>query len=102
MAAAFDIQLGSDGDLIIQNDDYVYDLSDQQHIKDTINAFPGSWKETFADGVGALSYLNSSGKTQQLARSIKIQLTNDGYSVGNVQLSINQDTITVKPNAVRN
>lgn len=102
MAAAFDYILDKSGDLVIQRDDFVYGQSDAQHIQDTINAFPGWWKENFTDGVGVADYLNSSGREQQLSRNIKIQLQSDGYTVNNPQILIVGSTIKINPNAIRN
>lgn len=44
MAANQDIAL-MHNDLLIRNGDFVIGESDEQHIMDTINAFPGWWKE---------------------------------------------------------
>ena len=101
MAVAYDIQLDSTGDLLFTNGDLVIDLSDEQHIQDTINAFPGWWKEFPADGVGIRAYIKSSGQQQELARNILLQLQADGYSVNNPLVTINADSITINPNAIR-
>lgn len=100
MDPRYDIQYGEENDLLVANNDLVYDVSDEQHIEDTINANPGWWKENFADGVGIRWYLNSDGQAQILARSIKIQLTSDLYTVTNpiVQFSPNRQ-LTINPNA---
>lgn len=102
MAAAFDILLDSDGDLIISNDDFKYGESDAQHIQDTIRAHVGWWKESFTDGVGISDYLNSSGNQQELTRKIKIQLQSDGYTVNNPKVLIQGSNVTIDPNAIRN
>src|ERR1700744_3188772 len=98
MAAAYDIQLDDTGDLLFANGDLVTGLSDEQHIQDTINAFPGWWKEFPADGVGIISYLKSSGKQQQLARNVQLQLQADGYTVDNPSVNISTDSIIINPN----
>lgn len=82
MAKNYDIAL-SGNDLLIENGDLLISESDQQHVVDTLSAFPGWWKQFPADGVGILRYLKSSGKEQQLCRDAKIQLIADGYQVGN-------------------
>lgn len=102
MAVAFDYLLDKNGDLIIENDDIKYGLSDEQHVQDTINAHAGWWKENFTDGVGISSYLNSSGNQQVLERSIKIQLQSDGYTVSNPVVVVQGSNIKVTPNAIRN
>lgn len=101
MALAYDIKLNDAGDLLFKNGDLVIDASDEQHIQDTINAFPGWWKEFPADGVGILSYLKSSGTQQDLARSTILQLQADGYTVNNPVVVINPDNISINPNAIR-
>lgn len=101
MALSQDIAL-EDEDLLIINGDLAISYSDEQHVADTINAFPGWWKENPADGVGIFGYLNSAGQEQALSRSVKIQLQSDGYQVANPSLSIdNSGTITINPNATR-
>jgi hypothetical protein len=90
-----------DNELIISNGDFAIAESDTQHIADTINAFPGWWKENPADGVGVFGYYNSAGEEQTLKRAIQIQLSADGYKVSNPQISIDSNgELTVNPNAV--
>lgn len=94
-----DLQYDSNG-LMIVNNDVVYDVSDSQHVQDTINAAPGWWKENFADGVNIRSYLNSSGQDQICARSIKIQLESDLYTVTNPKVYfLPNGTMEIEPNA---
>lgn len=89
-------------DLRIQNGDFIIGESDQQHIADTINAFPGWWKQFPADGVGVLRYLRSSGQQQKLCQEVKLQLQADGYQVNNPQAIFNPDgTLIVNPNATK-
>ena len=100
MDPRYDIQLNGNNDLRRVNSDLVYDISDEQHIEDTINASPGWWKENFADGVGIRSYLNSDGQEQVLARSIKIQLESDLYSVTNPAIQFDANgKLVIQPNA---
>ena len=100
MAESLDIRL-QDNDLLISGGDLVVGASDMQHIEDTINAFPGWWKEHPKDGVGIFSYINSSGTQQELARKIKLELQADGYNVERPEIVITQDGITVNPNATK-
>lgn len=99
---ATDYLLHNDDDLLFANGDLVVGDSDAQHIRDTINAYPGWWKEFPADGVGVRSYLNSSGQQQQLAREIKIQLQSDGYEVSpNPTIDTSTGKMVINPNARR-
>jgi hypothetical protein len=92
--------LFANGDLIISNNDVHYGDSDAQHIQDTIHASPGWWKENFSDGVGILSYLNSSGQEQVIARAIKIQLESDLYRVNNPVVQFDSNgKLNITPNA---
>lgn len=90
-------------DLITDDGDFVISLSDQQHIADTINAFPGWWKENPADGVGIFQFLESSGQEQEIERSVKINLQSDGYQVGNPNVSKDSNgNLTIDPQATKN
>jgi hypothetical protein len=89
-----------DGDLIVVNNDVVWDLSDTQHVQDTINAVPGWWKEHFWEGVNIRSYLNSSQQERVIARSIKINLESDLYICANPKVYFTSDSkMIVEPNA---
>lgn len=87
-------------DLFIANGDLVIAESDTQHVADTINAFPGWWKEHPAEGVGVFQYLNAAGQEQALRRSIIINLQSDGYTVNNPEVSISANgQLNINPNA---
>lgn len=101
MANSQDIALDQN-DLVIFDGDLAVAISDEQHIADTINAFPGWWKQEPQDGVGIFQYINSSGKEQELARSVRMQLQDDGYSVNNPIINIDPSgLLTVNPNAAK-
>lgn len=103
--ANYDFQLLPDGngndDLFIDpvTGDFVIVASDQQHIEDTIAAFPGWWMQYPADGVGARAFLGSSGQIQNLARQIKLQLQSDGYTVKNPKVSYVGGFLDINPDA---
>lgn len=101
MPALYDWGLDANGDLVIENNDYTYVLSDEQHIQDTVDAYPLWWSQFPADGVGIKSYQNSSGKIQELMGKMKQQLQTDGYSCNNPIVQINGNQITYNPNAIR-
>lgn len=87
-------------DLLIQLGDFAIGVSDNQHIADTLNAFPGWWKQYPADGVGVFAFYNSAGAEQILKRKIAIQLKSDGYTVGNPEVTVSAaGQLTVNPNA---
>lgn len=100
MSPRFDIQFDEDNDLEIINEDLVWDVSDEQHIEDTINAFPGYWQENFSDGVGVVSFQNSDGQEQILARLLKLELESDLYTVDNPKISFDTaGNLVIQPNA---
>jgi len=102
MAALFDWGLDENGDLDIEENDFTYVLSDQQHIQDTIEAAPLWWKQFPGDGVAIRRYEGSSGKIQKLMGSMKQQLQNDGYSCNNPDIvQAPNGTFTYNPNATR-
>lgn len=87
-------------DILTQQGDLAIALSDTQHIADTINAFPGWWKQYPADGVGVFAFFNSAGAEQVLKRKLAIQLKSDGYTVGNPEVTVSASgQLTINPNA---
>lgn len=101
MGAAYDFGVNSSNEIKIVDNDFVYELSDKQHIEDTIKSYPLYWKQYPTDGVGVNSYVGSTGQTQKLMGEIKRQLQNDGYVCNNPNVVINQNTVTYNPNAIR-
>lgn len=79
-----DIMLDDDGDLLIENGDFVVDNSDQQHVLLIVNTYLGNWKQYPLVGVGIKRYLASSGQQNNLRRDISVQLEADGYAVDSV------------------
>ncbi|HWB93507.1 MAG TPA: hypothetical protein VG605_16720 [Puia sp.] len=101
MARSQDIAL-EENDLLIDQGDLAISYSDEQHIADTMNAYPGWWKENPPDGVGLFSYTSSAGQEQALSRVLKLQLQSDGYQVANPQVKIdNSGKLNVNPNATK-
>jgi hypothetical protein len=99
MAINHDIQL-LNNDLVIQNSDFLIAESDEQHIQDTINAFPGWWKQYPPDGVGLFAYMGGPANTQLLSQNIKLQLESDGYSVSIPEITIDPSgNMLINPNA---
>lgn len=80
MAVRYDIQL-TNNDLLFRSGDFVIGESDQQHCIDTINAFPGWWKENPLDGVGIMAYSKSPSDLQTITQKMRIELSSDNYSL---------------------
>lgn len=95
----FDLGCDENGSIIFKDSDVSWVQSDEQHIQDTINAFPGWWMENFSDGVGIRFYLNSQGQEQILARAIKIQLESDLYQVGSPMVLFDNGKLVIQPDA---
>jgi hypothetical protein len=92
MPAYQDFLLDADGDLLIQNGDFVIGLSDEDHMQDLIESFVGWWKEYPAVGVGIKQYQASSGQEQVIERNIKLQLQGDGYDIAIVRVTSTSDS----------
>jgi len=97
--ARFDIKL-QDNEPVAVNGDFVLAESDAQHIEDTIRAFPGTWKQFPLEGVGIGAYQFSPMEKQALQKSIRLQLTADGYSVGNPIIEMDSSgNVLINPDA---
>jgi hypothetical protein len=93
----YDIAI-SGNDLVFSAGDFVIGGSDTQHVADTINAFPGWWKENPADGVGVFQFINSTGQEQRLRRAIQIQLQSDNYTALPIISTDISGTMNINPN----
>ncbi|CAB4126254.1 hypothetical protein UFOVP153_59 [uncultured Caudovirales phage] len=99
MASRQDIYLVNN-DCLVQNGDFVVAVSDEQHIVDTVNAFPGWWKQAPLDGIGIGAWQKGAAQIQELTRQLRIQLTSDGYTVDNPSVTISSNgQLIVNPNA---
>jgi hypothetical protein len=96
------LEVNPNGDLLIQNGDFVTGPSDQQHVSDIITAFPGWWKEYPQLGVGLFAYYGSDGQGQQLVSSVSTQLTGDGYQSDPATKYQPDGTYLIWPNATIN
>lgn len=68
------------GDILIQNGDFIIGLSDNQHIEDIFQEFQGERKQFPFSGVGILSSLNAADVQGTINRA-KAQLQAAGYQV---------------------
>lgn len=99
MATRYDLALVNN-DLYIDpvKGDFVIAQSDEQHIADTINAFPGWWIENPLDGVGIYQYSHSPVDIRLLNRAITDQLNADGYSLNTPIVSLAFNNLIINPN----
>lgn len=96
-----DLQLNNN-DLVILNNDLVWADSDDQHIADMINAFPGHWKQFPQNGVGVFTYLRSKGTQNEINRKIQLSLTADGYMSSNASAIFDPDgNLVINASATR-
>lgn len=105
MAAAFDFLTDIEGDneLLFSDGDLSLGASDEQHIRDTINGHAGWDKQFPTDGVGIRNYVKGSGIEQKLQRSVKTQLSLDGYDfIKSPRAYFAADgQLILQPNAIR-
>lgn len=78
--AAQDFKLDENGDIAIENGDFVITASDQQHILDIMQSVPGWIKEFPLVGFNPYQYLNGRTSSTDLNKNAKIQLQGDGYT----------------------
>lgn len=89
-----------ENDYVFVNGDFTIAESDEQHIQDTINAFRSWWKQYPEEGVGIFSWIGSPSNRQEIQKAIRLQLTNDGYSVSNPVVEFMPDgQLLITPNA---
>jgi hypothetical protein len=75
------------GDIIIENGDFVFGDSDQQHVEDIFMCNQGEFKEWPLLGFGAISYIKSTITDEEFKRDLKIQLDYDDYTAVNIDTS---------------
>jgi len=78
-----DVLLNTNGDCYINplTNDFDFGASDDRHINDGLVYAPG-WSKRYASfGVGAASYLKSKEVQQTLPKSIRLNLSSDGYQI---------------------
>jgi len=90
---AGDFLLDDEGDVRIENGDFVIDDAEAQHVDDLIYSFKGDWKEHPLLGAEAQRQLKQGNSLTKLKKAIKTELENDGYS--NVDVTIDGDEIYI-------
>ncbi len=93
-----------DGDIYLNptTGDFELVASDNQHILDICQSYPGWWKNSLTTGAGLPNLLKSKISIGSVENTIKAQLEADGYQVGRPIVSINKaGKVIIKPNALR-
>lgn len=99
MASNYDIALTNNDPMIVSGD-FVIAESDDQHIIDTINSFPGWWKQNLEDGIGIASWQKGAAMIQELTKQLRIQLSSDGYTLDSPTVTLSSDgKFIINPNA---
>lgn len=97
-----DYLLDDDGDLLIQNGDFVSGPSDDQHVYDVLQSFPGEWKQFPLTGAGIITATNTS-KPQDQINNARAQLQAAGYQLDILNIFIENGVLRVSfPNGITN
>jgi hypothetical protein len=91
-----DILRDDDGDLLIKNGDFSIGESDQQHIKDILDAQQGEFKEFPLAGFGAINYIKKTITADEFKRDLKIQLNYDGYTNATIDTSKGIENLNIE------
>jgi len=76
----------NDGDLLIEQGDWLIADSDQQHIQLLLTSMPAEWKENPETGVG-LTLSQHGAIDGFVKRTIAVQLEADGFKLDNLQIT---------------
>ena len=83
--------------------DFQIIVSDDQHIEDLINAFPGWYKQHPEIGAKLMAYVKSSGKQQELTQGIRQNVKGDGYIINFLEAEQKPDgTFQIEIDATKN
>jgi len=97
METRYDIRISST--FVNTNNDIEWFASDIQHIEDTIQTTPGSYKENPEDGVAVGNYLSSSGQEDTIASKVSLELQKDLYQCDDPIVVYDQSgKLTIDPN----
>ncbi|CAA0144715.1 conserved hypothetical protein [Tenacibaculum maritimum] len=82
-----DLLLDENGDLAIENGDFVVGKSDQQNVEAVVLSQKGEYKEFPLVGFGAINYLKSNVSKVEFKRDLKIQLEYNGFTNPKIDLT---------------
>jgi hypothetical protein len=91
-----DLLLDSTGDVMIENGDFVFGESDQQHVEDIFIANQGEYKEWPLLGFGAINYIKTRVTDAEFKRDLKIQLAYDDYIAANIDTSNGIENVKIE------
>ncbi len=90
MAIRNDILQDDEGDDLIENGDFQFGESTQQHCQDIMEAMPGDYKHSPLTGLGVVRYLNApdAGLEDQFERELRTQIEEmEGMKISNLDLN---------------
>lgn len=91
-----DILLDTDGDLLIEDGDFVIGNSDTQNVESIVHNFKGEFKEYPLVGFGVINYVKTNTSEMKFKRDLKIQLENDNYTNPIIDISKGFDKLNIK------
>ena len=95
MTNVYDFKLDEDGDLAIENGDFVIHESSNQHIRDILASAAGYFKSAPKLGWNPYSRLNSRVEKQRHIQDAIIQLQSDGWRVNAIDFTTNDGALQI-------
>jgi hypothetical protein len=95
---AIDLLMDNGGDEVLINDDLALGASDEQHIIDILQSYPGEWKQSPLCGVNIRRAINGA-VDGTIRRDVRLQLEADGYKVKNIIFSESELNIDAERNS---
>ncbi|TDN38615.1 hypothetical protein E4631_24015 [Hymenobacter sp. UV11] len=99
---ATDFTLAGDGDLLIENGDFVLSHSDGMHQEHILRSYTGFWRTAPLVGVGIEQYFGATVHPAEIKRAITLQIEADGYQIISLDVSFTPAfTIALDANRTR-
>ncbi len=76
-----DLQLDNEGDLLIENGDFVIAESDEQHVTHLLQAVKGDYKQFPTTGCNLIDFIKKGESAKKIEHEITTQLKADGYKL---------------------
>jgi phage baseplate assembly protein W len=90
-------------DLLIINGDFVLADSEEQHIRDIIQANKGEFRENPLMGAGIQNYINAPGNNLEAFKgAVRKSLMLDNYSINSLSIEAKDGGVVINCNAFRN
>lgn len=80
-----DIEINTEGDILLKNGDLSYTLSDSQHQKDILISDKGHYKQYPTLGVGMINFLQDT-DPENMLRTIRKEFSKDGMTIHKVHI----------------